>query len=127
VPFWRKKLISNSDGSAVDVVDLDAARLWYAEKLGFSYSSTENENADVVLGYSDQEVLVYLCRVVDAKRPNLRAGHPPMLFAKKVDSAREVLITRGVDVDAMQRDSGGNQFFRFRDLEGNEIEVSQDT
>jgi hypothetical protein len=108
-------------------VDLEAARLWYAEKLGFTYSSTEDENADVVLGYSDQEVHVYLSRVVDNNRPNLRPGHPPMLFAKKLDNVREVLITRGVDVGESQKDSGGNQFFRFRDLEGNEIEVGQDT
>jgi hypothetical protein len=125
--FWHKKLISNSDGSAVDVVDLEAARLWYAEKLGFGYSSTEDENADVVLGYSEKELIFYLSRIVDDKRPNLRPGHPPILFSKKLDDAHEVLTSRGVDVGAMQEDSGGNQFFRFRDLEGNEIEVCQDT
>jgi catechol 2,3-dioxygenase-like lactoylglutathione lyase family enzyme len=123
--FWHKKFFVDSDNAGVDVADLEAARAWYGEKLGFTYSSTKVEEADLVLGYSEKEILFYFCRVVDGKRPNARPGHPPILFAKKVEDAHEYLVAGGVDVSAVQHDSGGNRFFRFRDLEGNEVEVCQ--
>ena len=127
--FWHKKVFTDSDSAGVDVLDIDAARIWYAEKLGFTYSSTnvDPEEADLLLGYSETEILFYFCRVIDGKRRNARPGHPPILFAKKVDDAHEFLIARGVDAGALQSDSGGNRFFRFRDLEGNEVEVCQNT
>ncbi|MFZ3378979.1 MAG: VOC family protein [Candidatus Acidiferrales bacterium] len=123
--FWNKRIFAPSDGVAVDVVDVGAARLWYSEKLGLNYSSTKVEEASMVLGYTSDDPQVYLSEVVGNERPDVRPGRPPILFAKKVEAAHEYLSSRGVAVDPLQSDSGGNRFFRFKDLEGNEVEVCQ--
>ena len=49
-------------------------------------------------------------------------GHP-ILFSRNIVAAHEEFASRGIAVGPIQRDSGGNQFFRFRHLDGNEIEV----
>jgi hypothetical protein len=122
--FWNKKVFSFNEGVAVDVVDVAAARRCYSEKLGLTYSSTKVE---VVLGYSEHEPQVYLSGVIDHLRPDLIPGRPPILFAKKPETAHEHLSSRGVGVGPLQTDSGGSRFFRSRDLEGNEVEVCQQT
>jgi catechol 2,3-dioxygenase-like lactoylglutathione lyase family enzyme len=128
IVFGKKRLFLLGDGIAVDVVNLEAARRWYAEKLGLDYSSTDlpEEEGSMVLGYSAKERLVYLNQVVGNRHPNARPGHPPMLFASKVEAAHEYLSSRAVAVGPLQSDSGGNRFFRFSDLEGNEVEVCQE-
>jgi catechol 2,3-dioxygenase-like lactoylglutathione lyase family enzyme len=123
--FWHKKILTEPDYVSVDVVNIDAARQWYEERLGLNYSSSKVEEADVVLGYSEKDPRVYLCRVVGNKRPNAQPGHPQILLTTRLDTAHEFLASRGVDTGPIQTDSGGNRFFRFRDLEGNELEVCQ--
>jgi catechol 2,3-dioxygenase-like lactoylglutathione lyase family enzyme len=120
------RIFAPSGQIVVDVVDVEAARLWYSDKLGLRYSSREVEEATMALAYEvDDRPLVCLCQVVGNQRPNFRPGHPPILFAKKLDEAHVYLSSRGVHVGPLQSDSGGNRFFRFRDGEGNEIEVCQ--
>jgi hypothetical protein len=46
-----------------------------------------------------------------------------IFFAKNLQKTRQWLIERGVTVETVASDSGGNRFFRFQDLEGNAIEV----
>jgi hypothetical protein len=46
-----------------------------------------------------------------------------IFFAKNLEKARQWLIERGVAVEAVISDSGGNRFFRLQDLDGNVIEV----
>ena len=48
---------------------------------------------------------------------NERPPHP------RKAKARQWLIERGVSVEAVVSDPGGNRFFRLHDLEGNAIEV----
>jgi len=127
--FWNKKIFTADERIAVDVVDLEAARRWYSEKLGLGYSSTElaEEEGDMVLGYSAEQPLVYLVEVEAGERADARPNHPPILFAPKVDAAHRYLSSRGVSTNPVESDRGGNRFFRFRDLEGNEVEVCQQT
>ena len=107
--------------------DIAAARRWYAEKMGLDYSSTDVEEANMVLGYSAQNAYLYLVKVTGADRPDRTPGRPPIIFAGKLMVAREYLSSRGVDVGPVPEDAGGNHFFRFRDLEGNELEVCQES
>lgn len=125
--FWAKKVFSYADSVAVDVRDIAAAELWYREKMGFNYRSTnvDGEVGDMVLGYSADEIFLALVKVSGSERPDVRRGHAPIIFAKKLSAAHEYLASRGVDVGAFEQDSGGNHFFRFRDLEGNVLEVCQ--
>jgi len=125
--FWTKKVFSFQDSVAVDVRDIAAARRWYAEKMGLDYSSTDVEEANMVLGYSAQNAYLYLVKVTGADRPDRTPGRPPIIFASKLMVAREYLSSRGVDVGPLPEDAGGNHFFRFRDLEGNELEVCQES
>ena len=124
--LWAKKMFSAAGDVAVDVRDIAAAQQWYAEKLGLSYSSANAEDTGLELGYSADSVVVYLVEISGDARPNKSPGRPPIVFASKLAEAHERLSNRGVDVDPIHSDYGGNQFFRFRDLEGNELEVCQD-
>jgi catechol 2,3-dioxygenase-like lactoylglutathione lyase family enzyme len=127
--FGAKKVFSSADGVAVDVRDIDAAQLWYAEKLGMHYSSSEvdAEVGNMVLGYSADQIFLSLVKISGQEKPDSVPGHPPIIFAKKLTAAHEYLASRSVDVGPLQQDSGGNHFFRFRDLEGNELEVCQES
>jgi len=124
--FWSKKMFSSAGDVVVDVRDVVAAQRWYSEKLGLSYASAEVDEASLELGYSADSVVVYLVEIVGDTLPNKSPGRAPIVFAKKLSDAHEYLSTRGVEVGPIQRDSGGNQFFRFRDLEGNGLEVCQE-
>jgi catechol 2,3-dioxygenase-like lactoylglutathione lyase family enzyme len=124
----RAKNIFHSAGDvAVDVRDAKAARQWYSDRLGLPYFSSEVEGVTVGLGYSANDMVLYLNEVSGNVRPNARAGRPPIMFARKLGNAHEYLSSQGVSVSPIQSDSGGNHFFRFRDLEGNELEVCQQT
>lgn len=79
----------------------------------------------MVLGYSEKDPRVYLCRIAGSARPDVVPGHPQILMTTRLADAHEFLSSNGVDTDPLQSDSGGNQFFPFRDLEGNELEVCQ--
>lgn len=46
-----------------------------------------------------------------------------IFFAKNLEEAHEWLAERGVTVEAITADSGGNRLFRFQDLDGNRIEM----
>lgn len=124
--FWTKKLFSSAGDVVVDVQNVAAAQRWYSEKLGIFHSSADTEDGGLALGYSADSVVVYLVEISGNARANETPGRPPIVFAGKLAMAHEYLSTRGVDVGPIQTDSGGNQFFRFRDLEGNELEVCQE-
>jgi catechol 2,3-dioxygenase-like lactoylglutathione lyase family enzyme len=111
---------------AVDVRDVAAAQRWYSESLGFRYSTTEVEESSLGMGYSPKEVVIYLTEVSGNDRPDTRPGHPPIMFTGKLADAHKYLSNRGVNIAPIQSDSGGNQFFRFQDSEGNELEVCQE-
>jgi catechol 2,3-dioxygenase-like lactoylglutathione lyase family enzyme len=124
--FWTRRIFRSAGDVAVDVHDVAAAQRWYSEKLGLPYSSSEVEEASMELGYSHDEVVVYLVEMSGSDRPNRNPQRPSIIFVKKVAGAHEFLRSRGVNAGPIQSDSGGNQFFRFHDLEDNELEVCQE-
>ena len=124
--FWTKKIFYSAGDVVSEVHDVVAAQRWYSEKLGLPYSSRDVEEASMELGYSADEVVVYLVEISGSERPNKSMGRPPIMFVGKLADAHGHLSSRGVDVGPIQSDSGGNRFFRFRDLEGNELEVCQE-
>jgi predicted enzyme related to lactoylglutathione lyase len=46
-----------------------------------------------------------------------------VLFAKNLEKTQQWLVSRGVLVEPITCDAGGNHLFHFHDLEGNAIEV----
>jgi catechol 2,3-dioxygenase-like lactoylglutathione lyase family enzyme len=111
---------------AIDVRDVAAAQRWYSEKLGLGYSSAivEIDEGSMVLGYTADDPVIYLAKISD-DRPSSGPGRQTIMFARKLREAHDFLSSRGVEVGPIQNDSGGNQLFHFRDLEGNELEVCQ--
>lgn len=120
-------MLAPSDGVTVDVTDLQAARRWYSKTLGLGYASTKDEGAGVVLGYSPFELRVYLRQAVGNRSLDTSPGRRPIIFAYDLAATHESLSSQGVATSSLQSDSGGNQFFHFVDLEGNELEVCEES
>jgi hypothetical protein len=97
------------------------------KNLGIPIHPPDVEEASLELGYSADSIVVYLVEISGSERSNRSPGKPPIMFARKLADAHEHLSSRGVDVGPIQSDSGGNQFFWFRDLEGSELEVCQES
>lgn len=110
-------------GISVAVRDLERAVTWYCERLGLSIVPEHSYSGEVHLGYLQREkVVITLFPCLDGK-PGVSIDRRPILFTRKLDSVHSDFAAFGVEVGPIQSDSGGNRFFRFRDLEGNEIEV----
>src|ERR1700688_2447364 len=119
-PFWI------SDNCVIEVRNLGAARDWYKKTFGLREASGEREREDdsgrpfVDLRVSNDDTsLTLIERGAGASAPSEHV----IFFAKNLEKARGWLTERGVTVEALASDSGGNRFFRFQDLEGNAIEV----
>jgi hypothetical protein len=79
------------------------------------------------VGTPPDAVVIYLSKVSGSERPNGQTGKLPNMFSRRLVDAHEYSSLRNAEVDPIQCDSGSNQFVRFRDLEGNELEVCQET
>ena len=53
-------------------------------------------------------------------------GERPMLYASSIEKARDLLISRGVSVSPIAEDRQGTRYFTMRDLESNELEVTEE-
>jgi catechol 2,3-dioxygenase-like lactoylglutathione lyase family enzyme len=122
--MWGRPPFSVGSNCAIDVRNLGASREWYAEKLGFREAHDRKEDdsgrpfADLHIGNDDTFVsLVELPPGTSAEDQHV------IFFANNLEKAHKWLAGRGVIVEPITNDSGGNRLFRFRDLEGNSIEV----
>lgn len=113
------------DNCAVDVRNLNAARDWYKEKLALQESRDRGEDdsgrpfADLCISKRDATFISLVELEPGASPEKLHV----ILFAGKLEKAHEWLAERGVAVEPITTDSGGNRLFRFQDLDGNRIEV----
>ena len=117
-PFWI------SDNCVMEVRNLGAARDWYKKTFGLREASGEREDDSgrpfVDLRVSNDDTALTL---VEREAASPAQSEHVIFFAKNLQKAREWLTERGVTVEAITSDSGGNRLFRFQDLEGNAIEV----
>ena len=122
--MWGSPPFVIPDGYAVDVRNLAAARAWYKEKLSLRDSKTKREEdsgrpfADLCI--SSDDLCISLVELGSGKSAEYQHV---ILFAKNLEKARQWLVERGVAVEPITADSGGNRLFRFLDLDGNAIEV----
>jgi catechol 2,3-dioxygenase-like lactoylglutathione lyase family enzyme len=122
--MWGKPPFSIADNCAVDVQNLAAVREWYKEKLGFR-EALNNRQEDsgrrfVDLYISNDDIFLSLVELEPGA--SIQNRHV-IFFAKNLEKAHQWLEGRGVAVEPTTTDSGGNRLFRFRDLEGNNLEV----
>ena len=122
--MWGKPPFSIADNCSVGVRNLAAVRDWYKEKLGFHEADTDREEdsrrpfADLCI--SSDDTFLSLVELEPGTSP---VAQHVIFYAKNLDKARQWLIDRGVAVQPVTADSGGNRFFQFQDLEENAIEV----
>jgi catechol 2,3-dioxygenase-like lactoylglutathione lyase family enzyme len=122
--MWGGKHFYFGDNITVGVRDLDSAIRWYQEKLGLRRSEVyagDDVDALLVLSKNDDVGLGLVVFGPEVGPDNLERH--PILYSNKIEAAREDFLSRGVSVGPIQKDSGGNRFFQFQDMEGNTIEV----
>jgi hypothetical protein len=122
--MWGKLPFFIADNSVVDVQNLIAAREWYKDKLALRDVETDREEdsgrpfADLCI--SNDDLFISLVEL----EPGTSAGKQHVIFfAKNLEKAHRWLAERGVSVEPITTDSGGNRLFRFQDLEGTRLEV----
>jgi catechol 2,3-dioxygenase-like lactoylglutathione lyase family enzyme len=112
------------DNYAIDVRNLAASRDWYKEKLGLREVDDDREEDSgrpfTDLHISSSEAFLSLVELPLGGAPENRHI---VFFAKNLKKAHQWLAERGVLVEPITTDSGGNRLFRFQDLEGNGIEI----
>jgi catechol 2,3-dioxygenase-like lactoylglutathione lyase family enzyme len=123
-PHGRGKPPFRIGSYGIDVRNLAASRDWYKEKLCLheDYDRKEDDSGRpfVDLKIGDDNSCVSLVELP----PNASAKDQHIIFfTKNLEKAHRWLAERGVLVEPITADSGRNHLFRFRDLEGNIIEV----
>ncbi len=110
----------------VGATDIRRAEAWYKDAFGLVSESQGKDPSEVYLGYSSEDSLadrLITIRSVDERQMSALASRHLILFTKELESVREKLAAKRVQVSEIQQDSGGNQFFSFQDSESNWIEV----
>jgi catechol 2,3-dioxygenase-like lactoylglutathione lyase family enzyme len=121
--MWGGKNFYFGDNVSVGVRDVSKAVAWYQEKLGLRLTALTSEDFDAFLAFAkDDETGLALVVIPPGETKANVEGHP-ILFTKRIEAAHKEFASKGISVGPIQSDSGGNRLFRFRDLEGNEIEV----
>jgi len=120
--FGRKNFYF-ADNISVGVRDLDKAVAWYHDKLGLRLSPLQSEDFDAFLCFDKDHDVGLALVVIPKGETSANVEAHPILFTKRIEAAREEFASKGIATGPIENDSGGNRFFRFRDLEGNEIEV----
>ena len=122
--MWGKPPFSIPDNYAIDARNLADLREWYKEKLGLQ-EATNNREEDSGRPFADLHISsddTFLSLVELPSGATAEKRHV-IFYAKHLEQAHKWLVGRGVFVEPISTDSGGNQLFRFHDLEGNTIEV----
>jgi len=129
--MWGDPPIFVPEGFSVVVRNLVAAEAWYREKLGMQNGPSDIEDDSglpaVALQLGKHGEWISLLENNGRNNGNATGGVRAMFFAKNLDKAREWILSRGIVAEPLQRDSGGNQFFVFQDLDGNRLEVCEET
>jgi hypothetical protein len=122
--MWGKPPFSIPDNYAIDARNLADLREWYKEKLGLQEATNDREEDSgrpfVDLHISNDDTFLSLVELPS----NATAEKRHVIFyATHLEKAHKWLVGRGVFVEPITTDSGGNRLFRFHDLEENTIEV----
>jgi hypothetical protein len=121
---WKSAEFSIAAPSArVLVRNLDSVLPWYIEKFGFRKVA---ENSQVQSGTATLRFKVDGNSLVLTTRNGLGTNRTPMLFTKRIDRFRDVLVARGVEVGTVKQDGQGIHYFDIHDPEGNLIEIVEE-
>jgi catechol 2,3-dioxygenase-like lactoylglutathione lyase family enzyme len=124
--MWGRKNFYFGDNISVGVKDLDRAIAWYQDKLGLKLTPLKSEDFDAFLSFGKEDEIGLALVVIPPGETKANIEGHPILFTKRIEPAYEDFSLKGINVEPIQSDSGGNRFFRFRDSEGNVIEVCRE-
>jgi hypothetical protein len=131
--MWGKPFYI-ADNFAVEVRNLGAARSWYKEKLDLRDARPGRED-DSGRPFADLQLSEGVFLTLVEAEPSSAIPRPrqlgafdsrPILFARNLQKAHDWMANRGIAVGPITTDSGGNQLFQFKDLDGNSIEVCKE-
>jgi catechol 2,3-dioxygenase-like lactoylglutathione lyase family enzyme len=111
------------------VRDVDASVRWYREKLGLEpvHLGADGQEHPIAV-YSIAGSVVTLWQLPAGqdrtREDNDRNTYVVAVLDGALESARDELIARGVDVGEIRR-SANNEFLWFNDLDGNRFELSR--
>jgi hypothetical protein len=116
-------LLQIPDSIYIGVTDAVAASLWYKEKLGLRLvvAPTSDAGDCVSLAFSERDETAIILGPRDSS-----TDQRPILYATNIGKAKDQLSSRGVSVTPIESDRQGTHYFVMRDLEGNEIEVTEE-
>ena len=124
--MWGRKNFYFGDNISVGVKDLDGAIAWYEENLGLKLIPLKSEDFDAFLAFGKKDQIGLALCLIPPGQTTVNVERHPILFTKTIEAAYEEFSSKGINVEPIQSDSGGNQFFRFRDLDQNVIEVCRE-
>jgi hypothetical protein len=115
------KLFEATGVNYIGVADISSATAWYIQKLGLRKVNAELDDCPecISLGFEKDECALCL-GPLDKPTDELT----PMFYSPNLKKAKELLVSRGVNVSEIQRDRQGNDYFEMRDLEGHTIEIN---
>jgi len=112
-----------ADPCYVGVRNVEAAVVWYTEKLGLVKTKDMDEAAGCIGLTFPNEIPapIILCPTSPAR------GRPtPMFYTGNIEKARALLDSRNVSVGIIETDRQGTHYFEMHDLEGNVLEVGEE-
>lgn len=106
----------------IPVTDVDRAKAFYVDKLGFNVDVDVNRNGMRVVQLTPSgsacSIVIGkgLGEITDMKPGSIKGPH---LVVKDVSKARELLISRGVEASEIDEHDQGIKYVRFNDPDGN--------
>ncbi len=112
------------DTVIVRVPDLDKARRWYEEKVGFQAAFTGKKERFIVFkAGSETSFTVYELKPGEKKATGKTPGSYPIFYTPDIVKAHRLLRGRGVKVGPVQGEQQDTKWFSFWDLDQNLLEV----
>jgi catechol 2,3-dioxygenase-like lactoylglutathione lyase family enzyme len=115
--------------TVVRVRDVAASVAWYREKLGLEPIHTGNDGPDhpiAVYTIAGSVIALWQLPATQAREreDNDRNSYVVVVMNGDLETARRVLVDRGVDVGEVRR-SANHEFVWLHDLDGNRFELSR--
>lgn len=118
------KLFTKIDTVIMRVRNLEQARQWYEEKLGFKPGYVDERERLVVFEIGGPTSLtIWEWKPGEAVPDTKQPSSFPIFYPEDVMEAHRTLAERGVDVGPIEGEPGSTQWFFFRDPDGNRMEV----
>jgi predicted enzyme related to lactoylglutathione lyase len=118
---WTRAEFSVPDNTYILVRNLETVAPWYADKLGVRKTAEQHDPASVNFRFKEDGKSVVLTTTT-----GFRTGKTPIFFTRKIERMRRIMLERGINVPAIERDRQGISYFSIHDPEGNEIEIVQE-